>query len=391
MYGQRYPFEALPDLSSVHLDEGDDQPRLLTEDEMDVLQCMYLWIQSGINLYVRDDWVCNVPPCTSPSYGEVAWIIQSYMAIISHELGSKDRDTHRELYRQLSPPVPTNIALPPLPLPTIGTFTIMHNPEDCSFGVFFLLNEGGRIWKDFLLVFESALKQIKLNVRAWNKLFLKHRQEGRDQAFGMGLHSRLGSRSIVQLLLPDITGKILKLTDDTWTYPAMYGKPYPFEDLPDYSSVRLEEGGEQPRRLTENEMKVLQCMYLWIQSGMKSYIKYWKNIERFRVPACKIPSYGEVVWIIQIYRTFIYNEHDRFSMAIHRNLYMQLSPPVPLDITPPGQLDHPIRLSALVGCSFDVLFTPFQQVVWKDFAHVLRSALKQIQLNVKAEESLLVF
>ena len=110
--------------------------------------------------------------------------------------------------------------------------------------------------------------------------------------------------------------------------------------------------------------------------------------EAFNVPSCTVPSYGEVVWIIQIYRTFIYNEHDRFSMAIHRNLYMQLSPPVPLDITPPGQLDRPIPLNALVGCSFDVLFTPFQRVVWKDFADVLRSALKQIQLNVKVEERL---
>ena len=48
MYGQRYPFEALPDLSSVHLDEGDDQPRLLTEDEMDVLRaCIYGYNQGS--------------------------------------------------------------------------------------------------------------------------------------------------------------------------------------------------------------------------------------------------------------------------------------------------------------------------------------------------------
>ena len=47
MYGQHYPFEAL--LLVPH--HENDHPRLLIEVERDVLQCMYLWVQSGLKVY----------------------------------------------------------------------------------------------------------------------------------------------------------------------------------------------------------------------------------------------------------------------------------------------------------------------------------------------------
>ena len=70
MYGQHYPFEALlplPDLSLVPHQEN-DHARLLTEEERDVLQCVYLWVQSGLKVYHGKNIVNDIPSGTVPSY-----------------------------------------------------------------------------------------------------------------------------------------------------------------------------------------------------------------------------------------------------------------------------------------------------------------------------------
>ena len=81
-YGQRYPFEGLPQISLVAQSKKGPSPttRQLTKDEMDMLQCMYLWVQSALRVYCGDNSVNNhdVPPCITPSYGEVWWILQMY-------------------------------------------------------------------------------------------------------------------------------------------------------------------------------------------------------------------------------------------------------------------------------------------------------------------------
>ena len=57
MYGQHYPFEAL--LLVPH--HENDHPRLLIEVERDVLQCMYLWVQSGLKVYCGKNIVNDCP------------------------------------------------------------------------------------------------------------------------------------------------------------------------------------------------------------------------------------------------------------------------------------------------------------------------------------------
>ena len=188
-YGQRYPFEDLPQGPTL---------RQLTRDEMDVLQCMYLWVQSALRVYHEDH--DDIPGRrVAPSYGEVWWIVQMYTMLSEFRDMKELVDKHRTEYRKLSPPVPNSASLHPLPPPFL-------NLVDISFNILFLPFAGSGLWKGFSDIFQSALNRIQWNVRAEN-IWLYQREM--ELAFAMGSHSRLGAESEVWSLSPELVQKIL--------------------------------------------------------------------------------------------------------------------------------------------------------------------------------------
>ena len=159
MYGRPYPFEALPDLSLVPHQEN-DHPRLLTEEERDVLQCMYLWVQSGLKVYRGKNIVNDIPSCTVPSYGEVWWIVQMYQFLTEMPKPQGFIDRHREEYNQLCPPMPK----------ILGGGPVADPASDLTFNVLAVPNLGFLNWRGFSDCLNNALNQIRLNVYFENNL-----------------------------------------------------------------------------------------------------------------------------------------------------------------------------------------------------------------------------
>ena len=172
MYGQHYPFENLPDLTRIP-HQRNDHPRLLTEEEIDTLQCMYLWVQSGLKVYRRGNFEINVPLCTNPSYGEVWWILQIYKLFTEIPKTEDLVNRHIAEYIRLNPPIP-NIGPPP----PESIHHNLSNPAENTFNILNMPTLGLAIWPNFNECLNNAKNQIQLNVHFENNLIYTRSMNG---------------------------------------------------------------------------------------------------------------------------------------------------------------------------------------------------------------------
>ena len=122
-----------------------------------MLQCMYLWVQSGLKVYRGKSIVKDIPSGTVPSYGEVCWIVQMHRFLTELPKPQGFIDRHIEEYNQLCPPMPNILGGGggPVSDPALRT-------SDLTFNDLAVPNLGFLNWRRFSDCLNSALNLIRL-------------------------------------------------------------------------------------------------------------------------------------------------------------------------------------------------------------------------------------